>query len=76
MNLFCLKLVINGFIVCAIQVFASHRLAAKEPGSVIIFTFFFLLEVLLIIAIARQPKSEKSSYFEVSLKILIERKIR
>ncbi|CAF1249829.1 unnamed protein product [Adineta steineri] len=57
-------LIINGFIVCAIQIFAGHRLAAKEFGPVIIFGFFTCTEFLLVTAIARQPKCEKSSYFE------------
>jgi hypothetical protein len=56
---------LNGFIVCAIQIFAGHRLAAKETGIVIIFSLFLITELLLVIAIAKQPKSEKSSYFEV-----------
>ncbi|CAF1129324.1 unnamed protein product [Rotaria magnacalcarata] len=59
-------LVINGFIVCAIQIFASHRLAAKESGTVIAFTIFTITEILLVTAIARQPKSEKPSYFELT----------
>ncbi|CAF3780921.1 unnamed protein product, partial [Rotaria sordida] len=61
---------LNGFILCAIQIFASHRLAAKESGIIIIFSIFIIVEIILVTAIARQPKSEKSSYFEVSYKIL------
>jgi hypothetical protein len=67
LNLFLL-IVLNGLIVCAIQIFAGHRLAAKESGVVIIFGFFIITEILLVVAIARQPKSEKSSYFEVCYK--------
>ena len=58
-------IVLNGFILCAIQIFAGHRLAAKESGAVIGFSFFTIMEVILVTAIARQPKSEKSSYSEV-----------
>ncbi|CAF1038813.1 unnamed protein product [Rotaria sordida] len=60
-------LVLNGFILCAIQIFASHRLAAKESGIIIIFSIFIIAEIILVTAIARQPKSEKSSYFETPL---------
>jgi hypothetical protein len=63
-----LIIVLNGFIVCAIQIFAGHRLAAKESGIVIIFIFFVITEIILVVAVARQPKSEKSMYFEVSYK--------
>ncbi len=63
-----LFIVLNGFIICAIQIFAGHRLAAKESGTVIIFGFFLITETLLMIAIGRQPKNEKSSYVEVSYK--------
>jgi len=59
-------LILNGFIVCAIQIFAGHRLAAKELGPVMIFSFFMITEMFLVVAIARQPKSEKSMYFELT----------
>jgi hypothetical protein len=63
-------IVFNGFILCAIQIFAGHRLAAKETGPVIMFGIFSITEILLVIGIAKQPKSEKPSYFEVSKKNL------
>lgn len=58
--------VLNGFILCAIQIFAGHRLANKEFFAVFFFIVFTLTEFALIVALARQPKSEKSLYFEVS----------
>ncbi len=60
-----LIIVFNGFILCAIQIFGGHRLAAKESGPILAFGFFTITEILLVTTIARQPKSEKSSYFEV-----------
>lgn len=59
-------LILNGFILCAIQIFASHRLANKEFFVVFFFIVFTLTEFALIVALARQPKSEKSLYFELS----------
>lgn len=61
--------VLNGFILCAIQIFAGHRLANKEFFAVFFFILFTLTEFALIIALARQPKSEKSLYFEVSFSL-------
>ena len=60
--------VVNGFILCAMQIFEGHRLAAKEAGSTLAFTFFVFTEFLLMTALARQPKGDKSLYFEVSRK--------
>ena len=61
-----LRIVINGFLLCATQIFAGHRLAAKQPVALLAFGFFTLAEIILMMALARQPKSEKSLYFEVS----------
>lgn len=66
-------LVVNGFLLCAIQIFAGHHLAAKNSGYVMIFIFFLITEILLIVAIARQPKIAKTSYFEVRIIILTKR---
>ena len=68
-NIFIAKMfsVLNGFILCAIQIFAGHRLANKEFFPVLFFIIFTVTEFLLITALARQPKTEKSLYFEVSL---------
>jgi hypothetical protein len=57
---------INGFILCAIQIFAGHYLANKEPITLSFFILFLILEIFFVIVIARQPKNEKSLYFEVS----------
>lgn len=58
--------VINGFILCMIQIFAGHRLAARHGTTVFFFVVFIIIEFVLISALARQPKANKELYFEVS----------
>ncbi|CAF1163013.1 unnamed protein product [Rotaria sp. Silwood1] len=57
-------LVINGFILCAIQIFAQHYLEEKNPIILSILIIFLVIELCLIVLIAQQPKNEKSLYFE------------
>ncbi|CAF1048103.1 unnamed protein product [Rotaria sordida] len=57
-------LIINGFILSAIQIFAQHRLEEKDPIAIIFLIIFLLTEIFFIVAIARQPKNAKSLYFE------------
>ncbi|CAF2614129.1 unnamed protein product [Rotaria sp. Silwood2] len=57
-------LTINGFILCAIQIFAQHRLEEKDPIAISFLIIFFVIEIFFVITIARQPKNEKSVYFQ------------
>jgi len=60
-------LIINGFILCAIQIFAGHQLANKEPAALVFFILLIIMEILFVIGIAKQPKNTKSLYFQVPL---------
>ncbi|CAM4771905.1 unnamed protein product [Rotaria magnacalcarata] len=57
-------LTINGCILCAIQIFAGHHIANKNPTAIIVLIIFLITEILFIIAIAAQPKNQKSIYFQ------------
>ncbi|CAF4988591.1 unnamed protein product, partial [Rotaria sp. Silwood1] len=57
-------LVINGFILCAIQIFAQHYVEEKNPIILSILIIFLVIELCLIVLIAQQPKNEKSLYFQ------------
>ena len=64
-NWFLIITGINGFILCAIQIFAGHHIANKDPTTIIFLIIFLITEILFIIAIAAQPKNQKSIYFQV-----------
>jgi len=69
--LFLIIIVINGFILCAIQIFARHRIENKDPTALACLIFSVVIEICFVISIARQPKTKKSLYFEVSSLLLI-----
>ncbi|CAF1168113.1 unnamed protein product, partial [Didymodactylos carnosus] len=57
---------VNGFILCAIQIFAGDRLLRKDAFVVFFFSLSCILELIFLIMIAVQPKNQKSLYFELS----------
>ena len=59
-------LVLNSFLLCAIQIFASGPLANKNITALVCLSLSILVELILIFALTRQPKNKKSLYFEVT----------
>ena len=59
-------LVLNSFLLCAIQIFAGSRLVHLDPTALVFFILSAVLEALLVILLARQPKNKNSLYFQVS----------
>jgi len=57
-------LALNGFVICAMQIFAGHLIATVEPTALTFFILFINVEIIFFIVIARQPQNKKSLYFE------------
>ncbi|UJR22709.1 hypothetical protein I4U23_025744 [Adineta vaga] len=57
-------LIINGFLLCAIQIFASDYIMNKNPIIISLLIIFILLEIFFTIIIAKQPKNINLLYFQ------------
>lgn len=57
-------LIVNSFILCAIQSFAGGSLSRAEPVALTFFIITVILEILLLFILYRQPTNRKSLYFE------------
>lgn len=57
---------LNSLVLCATQIFAGHRLANLHTPTLVFFILSALLELLLVVLLAKQPRNKKSLYFEVS----------
>ncbi|CAF1316706.1 unnamed protein product [Adineta steineri] len=60
-------LVVNSFILCAIQINATQNIINKDPTTLTFFILSIVLEIIFTILIARQPKAQKTLYFETPL---------
>ena len=61
--------VINGFFLCAIQIFAAHHLKNKDPTALTLLILCIFFELVFTFSIVRQPKNKKLLYFEVRYSI-------
>lgn len=65
-------LVLNSFTLCATQIFAGSKIMEKNIGVIIAIIFFGIVEIILIIILARQPRNKKSLYFQVHKQWIVE----
>ncbi|CAF0834343.1 unnamed protein product [Adineta ricciae] len=61
------SLAINGFLLCAIQIFASDYIMRKNPLVLALFLICIILEIFFVILMANQPKNSASLYFQTPL---------